>query len=499
MRNKIWLLALALLVVHSSRAMGGDEHTRSTAVTQQARTKVVKGVVLDDMGPVIGATVFVKGTQNGMATNLDGEFKLTIPIGATIVVSFVGYENKEVVYKGEAELKIRLDENVTALDEVQVIAYGTTKKVTVTGALSSVKSDEIMKSPVGSIANALSGKVPGLSSVQSSGQPGADDARLYVRGVGSLSTGLSTPLCLVDGVERSFTQLDPNEVEDITILKDASATAVFGVRGANGVILVTTKRGQAGKAKISFSTSAGIQMPTNIPKFADSYDYTTAFNAAQLRDGVAQDKLMFTPEMLEGFRTKSNPLLYSDTNWTDLLIKDMAWQSQHNMTVSGGSDRVRYFASLGVFTQKGLFETFHENDRGFSYNRYNYRINMDIDVTKTTSMKINLGGRLTDKTEPNYNNGTYTDLSYLYDNIYCSVPFSGPGIVDGKWITVNQQVFGAFGVMNDGLNTYYGKGYSTESVNVINFDFSLEQNLDVLTKGLKAHIKGAYNSGVADE
>lgn len=255
MRNKVWLLALALLVVHSGRAWGDENHSRSTAITQQAKTKVVKGVVLDDMGPVIGATVFVKGTQNGMATNLDGEFSLTVPVGATIVVSFIGYEDKEVVYKGEPELKITLTENVTTLEEVQVIAYGTTKKVTVTGALSSMKSDEIMKSPVGSIANALSGKIPGLSSVQSSGQPGADDATIYVRGVGSLTEGLSAPLMLVDGVERSFYQLDPNEIEDITVLKDASATAVFGVRGANGVVLVTTKRGQEGKAKISFSTS----------------------------------------------------------------------------------------------------------------------------------------------------------------------------------------------------------------------------------------------------
>ena len=486
MKNKLWIFIFAFLVICPGKSLGDEKRSEAVAVTQQDKERVVTGEVFDDQGPIIGATVRVKGTQNGKITDLDGKFTLSVPIGATIVVSFVGYEDKEIVYKGESKLKISMAESATLLEEVQVIAYGTTKKVTVTGALSSVKSDEIMKSPVGSIANALSGKVPGLSSVQSSGQPGADDATLYVRGVGSLSTGLSAPLCLVDGVERSFTQLDPNEVEDITVLKDASATAVFGVRGANGVILVTTKRGQSGKAKITFSTSAGLQMPTNIPEFANSYDYAMTYNAAQLRDGVAEDKLMFTDAMLEGFRTHSNPILYADTDWTDLLIKNSALQTQHNMTISGGSDRVRYFASLGVFTQKGLFETFHENDRGFSYNRYNYRINMDIDVTKTTSMKINLGGRLTDKTEPNYNNGTYTDISYLYDNIYSAVPFSGAGIVDGKWISVNKSVFGNFGVINDGLNTYYGKGYTTTGGNVINFDFSLEQKLDVLTKGLKA-------------
>ena len=499
MRNKVWLLALALLVVHSGRAWGDENHFRSTAITQQAKTKVVKGVVLDDMGPVIGATVFVKGTQNGMATNLDGEFSLTVPVGATIVVSFIGYEDKEVVYKGEPELKIMLTENVTTLEEVQVIAYGTTKKVTVTGALSSMKSDEIMKSPVGSIANALSGKIPGLSSVQSSGQPGADDATIYVRGVGSLTEGLSAPLMLVDGVERSFYQLDPNEIEDITVLKDASATAVFGVRGANGVVLVTTKRGQEGKAKISFSTSMALQLPTRIPEFANSYDYATTYNNAQLRDGVTEENLAFSPEMLEAFRTHSNPLIYSDTDWTDMLIRKTAVQTQHNFNISGGSKRVRYFASLGVFTQDGLFKTFdtHGHKTGFKYNRYNYRVNMDVNVTKTTSMKINLGGRLTDKREPNYNNGTATNVKSLFRDIYWTPPFAGPGIVDGKWVTVNAQTFGKFGTVYDALNSYYGKGFNTYDNNVVNFDFVLDQKLDFLTKGLKAHVKGAYNSGVS--
>ena len=302
---------------------------------------------------------------------------------------------------------------------------------------------------------------------------------------------------MVDGVERSFTQLDPNEIEDITVLKDASATAVFGVRGANGVILVTTKRGQQGKAKISFSTSMAIQMPTNIPEFANSYDYATTYNAAQLRDGVAEDKLMFSEEIMEAFRTHSNPLIYADTDWTDLMIRNSALQTQHNLSISGGSERVRYFASLGVFTQDGLFTTFDNgNDKGFKYNRYNYRINMDIDVTKTTAMKINLGGRLSDQRQPNYNNGTYTDISYLFDNIYSAVPFSGAGIVDGKWVVGDKATFGSFGTLNDGLGAYYGKGYNTTTGNTINFDFSLEQKLNFITKGLVAHVKGAYNSGV---
>lgn len=460
------------------------------------KTNIVKGTVLDTDNPIVGATVKIKGSKIGTITDLNGQFTLNVPTGATLEISYVGYDTKSIVYKGERELNVHLTENSKLLNEVQVIAYGTTKKATVTGAISSINSDELLKSPVASMANALQGKVTGLASVQNSGQPGADDATLYVRGVGSLNASLSQPLMLVDGVERSFFQLDPNEVESITVLKDASATAVFGVRGANGVILVTTKRGSSGKAKISFSTTYAWQMPSRLPEFADSYDYATSYINAQRHDGVGEGSLAFTADDIEKFRTNSDPLTHPSTDWVKMLVKNSALQTQHNFNISGGSERVRYFASLGVFTQDGLFKTFDNgNDKGFSYNRYNYRINMDIDVTKTTSMQINLGGYLNNKREPNYNNGTYTNLAYLFRDIYTAVPFGGSGLVDGRWITTDSQRF-SIGNYYDGLNVYYGKGYNTVANNVLNFDFKLEQKLDFVTKGLRAHIKGAYNSGV---
>ena len=381
---------------------------------------------------------------------------------------------------------------------MQVIAYGTTKKVTITGAISSINTDDILKTPSGSITNALSGKVTGLSSVQSSGQPGADDAKLYVRGVGSLSEGLSSPLVLVDGVERSFSQLDPNEVEDITILKDASATAVFGVRGANGVILVTTKRGREGKAKMSFSTSFALQLPTRIPEFANSYEYASTYNQAQRASGVAEKDLAFSPEKLEAFRSQSNPLAYPDVDWTDLLIRDAALQTQHNFTISGGAKSVRYFASLGVFTQDGLFKTYEKDyDSNYNYNRYNYRINLDIDVTKTTTMKVNLGGILNDQHTPNYNNGTSNSLTYLFREIYEAPPFAGVGIVDGKRIKVDPSIVpSGMGILADPLQNFYGMGYRTSLGNTLNFDFALDQKLDFITKGLQISLKGSYNSGI---
>lgn len=498
MRNKTWLVALALLFLHSGRTLGTEEYSQSAAVAQQTKERLVVGTVSDDMGPVIGATVAVKGTQTGVITDLDGKFKLKVPVGATIVVSFVGYKDKVIVYKGESELKISLNEDVTNLQEVQVIAYGTTKKVTITGAISSVTADDILKTPAGSMTNALTGKVTGLSSVQSSGQPGEDDARLYVRGVGSLSEGLSSPLVLVDGVERSFGQLDPNEVEDITVLKDASATAVFGVRGANGVILVTTKRGKEGKAKISLSTSFGLQMPTRIPEFANSYEYASVYNEAQRASGIQEADLAFSPEILEGFKTHSNPLAYPDVDWTDMLIKKSAMQTQHNFTISGGTKTVRYFASLGVFTQEGLFKTYETDyNSNYNYNRYNYRINLDIDVTKTTTMKINLGGILNDKRTPNYNNGSSSNLIYLFREIYEAPPFAGVGVVDGKRIKTDPAVIPSeIGSLADPLQNFYGKGYANSLGNTLNFDFVLDQKLDFLTKGLMATVKGSYNSGV---
>lgn len=468
-------------------------------IVMQQQKRAVKGTVVDDTGEaVIGANIIEKGTTNGVVTDFDGNYSISVSPGATLVISYIGYDTQEIQVGGQSTINITLSEDTQALEEVVVVAYGTQKKVTVTGALSSIGNEEILKSPVGNMSTALMGKVTGLAGVQSSGQPGADDATLYVRGVGSLNTSLSSPLILVDGVERSLSQLDPNDVEDVTVLKDASATAVFGVRGANGVILVTTKRGSAGKAKINVSTSYGWQIPSRIPEYAGSYDYATAYVNAQKHDGISEDQLAFSPDIIEKFRTGSDPVVYPSTNWTDMLIKNSAMQTQHNFNISGGTEDVKYYASLGVFTQNGLFETFNNvNDRGFKYNRYNYRVNMDVNVTKSTTMKINLGGYLNDKQEPNYNNGTYTDVKFLYRDIYSAVPFAGSGIVDGKWIVSDRRLF-SVGNYSDALNSYYGKGYNNNANNVLNFDFQLNQKLDVVTNGLNAHVKGAYNSGVSN-
>lgn len=491
-QSSIFLLLLGSLPFSSVYASGYVVH----GVSQQDKLIDVQGTVSDDTGSIVGASVKIVGSKTGTVTDINGVFHLKVPTGAKLEISSVGYETKVIVFKGERNLQVRLHETAVALDDVQVIAYGTTRKVTVTGALSSVNSQELLKSPVASMSNALTGKISGLSSVQSSGQPGADNAQLFIRGVGSLSTSLSRPLILVDGVERSFTQIDPNEVDNVTVLKDASATAVFGVRGANGVILVTTKRGSKNKPRVSFSSSVGVQMPSRVPEFANSYEWASEFNKAQRHDGVADNMLAFTEDDLEKFRTHSSPLTHPDVNWTEMMIRDAAVQSQHNLNISGGTDRVKYFASLGVFSQEGLFKVFkNRNDKGFKYNRYNYRVNLDIDVTRTTAAKINLGGYLNNRREPNYNNGSSSSITYLFRDLYSAVPFSGAGLVDGKRIRMNSNQF-KIGNLQDGLNIYYGKGYNTTANNTLNFDFTLTQRLDFLTRGLNFHVKAAYNSGV---
>ena len=458
-------------------------------VSQQ--TISVKGNVRDQSGePMAGVNVIVEGTTIGTMTDRNGNFTLNVPsTSIKIKFSYIGYEDQIVLIKNNRNLNITLNENSEMLDEVQIIGYGTQKKITVTGAVSSVGTKDILKSPVPNIAQALTGKVPGLSTIQYSGQPGADDPAIFVRGIGSLDAKRAAPLVMVDGVERSFFRLDPNEIENITVLKDASATAVFGVRGANGVILVTTKRGEEGKAQISVSTSASLQKPIRLYEYANSYDYAVAFNEKLTNDGASP---VFGEKILDAFKNHTDPLLYPDMDWMELILKPTSFQSQHNLSISGGTDRVRYFTSVGILTQDGLFRSFDAGyNSNFTYNRYNYRANLDIDVTRSTLLKINLGGRLEDTKEPNTKSNLFTFLTRV-------TPFGGAGLYDGKWIHTSPDNIGwDKGALEnaDPFECFFGKGYNQRIYNEINLDLSLQQKLDFLTKGLSLNIKGSYNSG----
>lgn len=457
--------------------------------SQQTKKIQVVGTVTDGNGePIIGATVQVKGGSLGVITDIDGRYTITVPDGNVILaVSYIGYQSQEIKLNGRKTVNVHLQENVQTLQEVTVVAYGVQKKATLTGAISSVGTDALLKSPSGSVANTLAGQLPGVSSMQASGQPGADDAKIFVRGVGSLTEGGAAPLILVDGVERSFFQMDPNEIESINVLKDASATAVFGVRGANGVILVTTRRGEEGKTKVSVSSSVGVQMPTRILEVADSYTAASHYNQAQRNDGIPEDKLTFSPYDLERFRLGDDPIMYPSINWYDYLTKNAAVQTQHNVNISGGTKDVRYFISLGFLYQDGLFKKLDGLDynNNYGYSRYNYRANLDVNLTSTTTLKFNMGGIVGNKREPVYE---------IWQQFSWSQPFSSPGIIDGKKVMLPTTRFDGITMDSQVLDKYYGSGYKRQLSNNMTFDLNLVQKLDFITKGLSVDIKGAYNT-----
>ena len=465
------------------------------SATNINKNRLYKGKVVDDRTsePLVGATVKVKGSTIGTITDIDGNFALDIPDNISPIVfevSYMGYASKEAAPAKTTGFTIRLAEDSQTLEEVQIIAYGKQSKMSVTAAISSIDTKELLKSPSGSVANALSGAVTGLSSIQPSGQPGAENPSIYIRGTGSLSDELSKPLILVDGVERSFFQMDSHEIESITVLKDAASTAVFGVRGANGVVLVTTRRGVSGKPVISLNSSFGLTQALRNLKGVDSYTYATLYNEAQLSDNpsLTESQLGFSPFVIDMFRTNEDPIMFPNVDWNDYLFKNLAWQTQHNLTLSGGGERFRYFVSLGYLLQDGMLKQLGESyDPNYQYKRFNYRSNVDIDITKSTLLKVNIGGHVGAKREPR------TDE--LWRKVLWSTPFSSPGIEDGKLISnIYSNRYISIGERSCPLDYYYNYGYNVDTDNVLNLDLALEQKLDFITPGLSMNIKGAYNT-----
>ena len=463
----------------------------SAAVNKVQQQSTIKGTVIDAKGePIIGANVVAEGTTTGTITDIDGVFRLNVPAGTKLKISFIGFETKTVASKND--MRVILVEDATSLQEVEVVAYGVQKKVTMTGAISSVKSEDLTRTSIGSVANILGGQMTGLTTVQYSGEPGSDVAEIFIRGKATWAD--SSPLIQVDGVERKqgLSEIDPNEIESITILKDASATAVFGVRGANGVILITTKRGKEGKAKISFSTSASILSPTKLVEQANSYQYATFYNAMNRNDKTAP---VFSDGVIQKFQDGSDPIRFPSIRWTDYIMGDATLQSQHNVNISGGTDKVRYFISAGAYTQGGLFNEFKlPYNISYQYRRFNYRSNLDMDVTKTTTISLNMSGNVNTSDKPRTSQGS----SGMVKNIYYSTPFRSAGFVNDKL------VYSTTDTHADGLSlpfvgdidpfTYYGSGATQTSNNSLSIDLLLNQNLDFLTKGLSFRIKGSYES-----
>ena len=462
----------------------------------------VQGRVLDELGEgLIGAGVVIQGTNTGTITDMDGNFSLSVPQGATLEFSCVGY--KTLAIQATARMTVNMEPDTDALDESVVIAYGQQKKVTITGAVSAVGSEDILKAPVANVANALQGNLPGVSAVQASGMPGADEPVIRIRGVGSLNS--AEPLVLVDGVERSFSQLDANEIESISVLKDASATAVFGVRGANGVILVTTKRGSVGKASVTASANAAVQTISKFIDFADSYTYGQMWNYTAITDALPMNQwpgsrtindytpyadtgIRFSQDVMEHFRTGDMPRTFPSMDWIKYIMNDAAWQEQANVNVNGGTERVRYFVSAGFLNQDSLFKTFSDNkNETFNFQRLNYRANLDIEVSKRSQLSITLGGRMQNRNTMGGGEG------FLFRYLQGATPYAGSGIdEEGRHVISDENFVGQFD--RDALSNYYGLGYQLESTNVLNFDIQYRLALDFITKGLSFKTKASYNS-----
>ncbi len=448
----------------------------------QQELRKISGFVRDENGEAIpGVSIIIKGTVKGTISQIDGSFNIEASENDVLVFSFVGMADQEIAVEGKKVINVVLKNTDLELEEISIVAYGTKKKVTITGAISSIGTEDLIKMPTASISNMLAGSVSGLSSVQYSGQPGEDSANLYIRGLATLNS--TSPLVLVDGVERSFTQIDPNEIADITILKDASSTAVFGVRGANGVILVTTRRGKEGAPKISLTSTFSLQAPTRLGEYVGARDYMLYINETDMNDGRSPS---FTQEILDIYNDPNrNKLIYPDTDWQELLYNDYAPQQQHNINISGGSKRVRYFASVGMFNQKGIFNGNDALDYNgnFSYKRNNLRVNLDIDVTKSTLVSINIGGRIENRNEPQGFNDNF------FNNIREANPLSA-GLVDGLNIKGNPVYMLIPGTGMD----YYKRGVDNRITNVLNLDFNVKQKLEFITKGLDISLKGSYNT-----
>lgn len=468
--------------------------------TQAVPHVTVHGVVSDEVGPVAGAAVIPGGViQSGVVTDLDGRFSITVPRGTPLTVSSIGYKEMTVVAGDSGPLDIHLQEASQQLKEAVVVGYGTQSKESVVGAISQIGTEAVVDAGSTNITQAIAGKLSGVLTMQSSGTPGANNAEIMVRGLSSWNG--SSPLVMVDGVERSFSELDPNEVATISVLKDASATAVFGAKGANGVILVTTRTGTSSKPKLSMSVAHGFNFAARLPEHISAYETAAAYNVAMKNSNTFSE--LYSEYDLSQYRNPSselNAIRYPDNDWYDLVLKDVAHTTDANIHVTGGNERVTYFVSFGYKNEGSIFKSSDVMDKvQFRYNRINYRANLDFNFTPTTQLSYKVGGNLGIKLSP----GT-SPVSYMYAASTISYPAYYPAWVlsmipdpDYPTATGDRQTdsAGADGAYYnnpyDVINRY---AYEQETSSRLFTDLVLKQKLDFLTEGLSVTGKFSFST-----
>lgn len=476
-----------------------------TWTTMLGQTQNITGRVTDSDGnPLVGVTVVISETTKGVVTDLDGTYTIEAEVGDELNFSFVGMQPKSFTVSPETTtINVTLTEDVTAMEEVLVVGYGTQKKESKVAAIVQVEGDEITRSIGGSnLSNSLNGYLPGLVTIRYNGMPGGGtltggeptgqytDSRpsqIFIRGQTTWNGG--EPLILVDGVERNMNEVDPNEVQTISVLKDASATAVFGVKGADGVILITTKRGSVQKPKLSYESIVTGKRLSEIPNTLNSYDVNHMRNQAIEHGLVADGPIWdaYTPwEVLQYYKTQEYPELYPDVDWAEETTREVGVSHRHNLNVTGGTDFVKYFLSLGYLNEGDIFKA---EDMGqgykpdFNYQRYNFRSNLDFKLTETTEFALNLSALHGRVQRPGIGNSL---------NVYSSVYGNAPDLFPVRY---SDGMIGYANIQTQMRNpvhelNYYGitRGNRSE----LNADFILTQKLDFITKGLS--VKGRLST-----
>ena len=451
-------------------------------VQQQQKGIKASGTVVDnENNPLIGATVTVKGTKIVSVTDMDGHFYIDVPNkNSVLVFNYLGFKPQEVKVGSDINFNIQLKEDAVSADEVVVVGYGNQKKLSVIGSIQTIDPGNLQMGSSRSMSNNLAGQLAGVIAYQPSGEPGYDNSQFWIRGISTFGAGGSSPLVLVDGVERSLNDIDPAEIESFSVLKDASASAMYGVRGANGVIIINTKRGSVAKPSIDFRFEQAITKPTKLPEFIGAAEYMTLLN------NLCSDpsKRMFTKDQIMKTYTGYDKDLYPDVDWIDAITKDYATSTRGNMTVSGGTNILRYSLTASVYHETGIMETDDTlpYDTGSKLTRFNMRANVDLDLTKTTLLRFNVGGYLQNLRKAR------SSTDNVFTHAFETPPFVHPAIYsDGTipkasanranpWAESTQQGY------------YRGTRSKLESL------FQLEQNLKMITPGLKFKATFAFDT-----
>lgn len=445
---------------------------------------VIRGIVTDEKGLGIpGAGVKVKGSLVSTSTDVNGSFSINVPSAeAVLIISYVGYQPQEVTVKNQKNLKISLLPSDNALEEVAVVGFGTQRKVSLIGAQSTLSSKEL-KQPVNSITQSLSGRIAGVVGVQRSGEPGRSTADIWIRGISTFGGNSSAPLVLVDGVERSIANLDAEDVESFTVLKDASGTAVYGVRGANGVILVKTKTGKAGKTSIFLDYNEGVSTFTRRPEMADGITFMNMANEASIGRGLGEK---YSKDYMDKTASGVDPLLYPNVNWMDEIFNKYSRNRRANLNASGGTDNAQYYVSLAYYNETGFLKTdqLSQYNSSLDFKRYNFTSNLNMKLTGTTKMDLGIQGYVSTGNYPGENTesifGSAMDIS----------PVEYPVMYPGNFIPGKAS--------NGGFRNPYAdltrRGYRTEFENQLYTNLRVTQDLKGLTDGLTATVMIAFDT-----